>query len=293
MTRRRFAFNRETIQLDDSERASIPGSFIKLTDGYTWYEQAGPINGKPVIFINGFSVPHYLWEHTFQPLADAGFRTLRFDHFGRGWSDRPDVVYGPDLFDRQIVDLLQALHIETPVNLVGSSMGGLVASIFANRHPDLVDRLALIDPAGMMNLPVYPQSLLLTPILGELILALSGHRTLPSGMAGDLLYPERFPQYVSDYLPQMQIEGFRRAILSTLRTRMLFNSRSVYEQLGQADIPTLLLWGRFDQTIPLTIGEEVHKLLPQANWRVIEDAGHVPHYERPELVNEMLIEFIK
>jgi pimeloyl-ACP methyl ester carboxylesterase len=293
MTRRRFAFNRETIQLDDTERVTIPGSFIKLSDGYTWYEQVGPIIGKPVLFVNGYSVPHYLWDHTFQPLADAGFHCLRFDHFGRGWSDRPDVDYAPDLFDRQIVDLLQALHMETPVSLVGSSMGGLVASIFANRHPELVDRLVLIDPAGMMNLPVYPQSLLLTPVLGELILALSGHRTLPAGMAEDLLYPERIPEYVTEYLPQMQIEGFRRAILSTLRSGMLFNNRSVYEKLGQADLPVMLLWGRFDRTIPLSIGEEVHKILPNADWRVIEDAGHVPHYERPELVNDMLVNFLK
>ncbi|NMB56038.1 MAG: alpha/beta hydrolase [Leptolinea sp.] len=293
MSRRRFALNGETILLDEDERAAIPGSFVKLSDGQTWYQLAGPVEGKPVIFLNGYSVPHYLWDHTFHPLAEAGFRVLRFDHFGRGWSDRPRVEFGPDLFDRQIIDLLSALEIKTPVNLVGSSMGGIVAGIFADRHPELVDRLVLIDPAGMMIPPAFPKSLLLIPLLGELILHLTGDRTLPAGMAEDLLYPERFPQYVADYLPQMRIAGFKRAILSTFRSGILFEQRSVYERQGKTNIPILLLWGRHDRTIPLEVGDKVHALLPHADWRVIEDAGHVPHYERPEVVNPMLVEFLQ
>lgn len=293
MTQRRFALNGETLRMDDALRSTIPGIFIRLPDGLTWYELAGPADGRPVIFTNGYSIPHHLWDHTLQPLAAAGFRVLRFDHFGRGWSDRPDVEYGPDLFDRQLVDLIKALNFPTPVSLVGSSMGGIVAGIFADRHPELVDRLVLIDPAGMMPSPVLPKSLLMVPVIGELILHLTGDRTIPAGMADDLLYPERFPDYVADYLPQMKIAGFKRAILSTMRSRMLFNQRAVYERLGQTEVPVLLLWGRFDRTIPLAIGEQIHRLLPRADYRIIEDAGHVPHYERPEMVNEMIVEFLK
>ncbi len=293
MTHRCFALNGEFFRLDDSFRATIPGTFIRLQDGMTWYELAGPEGGQPVVFLNGYSVPHYLWDYNFKPLADAGFRVLRFDHFGRGWSDRPDIEFGPETFDRQMLDLLSALKINTPVSLVGSSMGGIVASIFADRHPELVNKLVLIDPAGMMPEPVFPKSLLLMPVIGELVMHLTGDRTLPAGMAGDLLYPERFPQYVEDYLPQMKITGFKRAILSTFRSGILFRQRAVYERLGQTDIPILLLWGRHDTTIPLSVGEEVRKLLPNAAWRVIEDCGHVPHYERPEVVNPLLVEFLK
>jgi pimeloyl-ACP methyl ester carboxylesterase len=293
MTQRRIALNGETLQLDDDLRKTIPGTFVKLPDGMTWYELAGPANGQIVVFLNGYSVPHYLWDHTFQPLADAGFRVLRFDHFGRGWSDRPNVEYGPDLFDRQIIDLLQALDIKSPINLVGSSMGGLVAAIFADRHPERVDKLVLIDAAGMMPPPTFPNSLLMQPILGELIMHLTGDRTLPTGMAGDLLYPDLTPEYVTNYLPQMKIIGFKRAILSTLRTRMLFDSRPVYKRLGQTDQPILMLWGDHDLTIPMSVGLEMLKLLPRADWRTIEETGHVPHYELPDVVNAILVEFLK
>ncbi len=292
MSHRRFALNGETLKLDDALRQTIPGMFTKLPDGYTWYELSGPANGQLVVFINGYSVPHYLWDYTFQPLADAGFRVLRFDHFGRGWSDRPDVPFGPDLFDRQIHDLLNALDIHSPVNLVGSSMGGIVAGIFATRHPEWVDRLVLIDPAGVMPRPVWPKSVLLVPGLGELIIHLTGNRSLPTGMAEDLLYPERSPRYVTDYLPQMEIAGFKRAILSTFRSGILWNERDVYKQLGELDKPVLLLWGEHDRTVPLACGEEVRGLLPHAEWHLIEDTGHVPHYEKPHEVNPLIINFL-
>ena len=252
MTPRRFALNGETLQMDDDLRSTIDGTFIRLPDGMTWYELAGPLDGPAVVFCNGFSIPHYLWDHTFEPLAQAGFRVLRFDQFGRGWSDRPNMDYGPDLFDRQLVDLLQALNFPTPVSLIGSSMGGLVASIFADRHPELVDKLVLIDPAGIMNPPAYPTSAMIMPLIGDVIMHLSGDRILPAGMADDLLHPEAFPEYVANYLPQMKIAGFKRALLSTLRSGMLYNQRPMYERLGQrAQLPILLLWGIADCVIPL------------------------------------------
>lgn len=293
MLHRRFALNGETLKLDPAYRATIPGTFIQLPGGTTWYELAGPADGPAVVFINGYSIPHHLWDNTFTPLAEAGFRVLRFDHFGRGWSDRPNAAYDDTLFDTQILDLLNALNIQGKVNLVGSSMGGIVSANFADRHPERVDKLVLIDPAGTMPRPRYPKSLLLTPVIGELIMHLTGDRTIPAGMAEDLLYPHLTPDYVEKYLPQMKIAGFKRAILSTYRSGLLFDRRAVYERLGQTGIPILLLWGDHDLTIPLTVGLDIRELLPRAAWRVIEETGHVPHYEAPDAVNPLLIDFLK
>jgi pimeloyl-ACP methyl ester carboxylesterase len=277
----------------DDPLASIPGTFIQLPAGRTWYELAGPANCKPVVFINGYSIPHFLWDHTFGALARAGFRVLRFDHFGRGWSDRPDIAYDDDLFDWQIHNLLTELNIHGKVNLVGSSMGGIVAANFTTRHPERVDRLVLIDPAGMMPRPRLPKSLLLMPGIGDFMMNLTSNNTLAASMADDLLNPERFPEYVEKYRPQLTIPGFKRAILSTYRCGLLFDRRAVYEQLAKLPLPVLLMWGRYDATIPLSTGEEMHRIMPTARWRVIEDAGHVPHYERPDVVNPLLVDFLE
>lgn len=283
----------DTLSAADDPLSAVSGTFLQLPDGRTWYELAGPANGKPVVFVNGYSIPHYLWDHNFAALAEAGFRVLRFDHYGRGWSDRPDVKYDDALFDRQIVNLLDALGIRGKVCLVGSSMGGIVAANFADRHPERVERLVLIDPAGMMPKPRWPKSLLLIPGIGELVMRLTSDDTLAATMADDLLYPQLQPEYVEKYKPQMTIPGFRRAILSTYRSGLLFDRRDVYERLGKTNIPILMMWGDHDLVIPMDAGMEMLKLMPKTRWWVIEETGHVPHYEVPGVVNPLLIDFLE
>jgi hypothetical protein len=67
----------DTLSAADDPLSAVSGTFLQLPDGRTWYELAGPANGKPVVFVNGYSIPHYLWDHNFAALAEAGFRVLR------------------------------------------------------------------------------------------------------------------------------------------------------------------------------------------------------------------------
>jgi len=111
----------ETCFLDDAARRHAPGDFIRLPDGMVHYELAGPADKTQVVFVHGFSVPYYIWDHTFPALAEAGFRALRYDLFGRGYSDRPDLPYNLELFVRQLRDLLTALQIPGPIALVSAT----------------------------------------------------------------------------------------------------------------------------------------------------------------------------
>jgi pimeloyl-ACP methyl ester carboxylesterase len=90
----------------------------------------------------------------------------------------------------------------------------------------------------------------------------------------------------------MKIRGFRRAILSTLRSGMLYNQKEVYQRLGKQKRHILILWGKEDSTIPLLTCDKFKEHLSQAEFRVIENAGHVPHYELPDVVNPLLINFL-
>jgi pimeloyl-ACP methyl ester carboxylesterase len=276
----------------DSDRP--PGQFIELTDGPVYLELAGPPHGQMVVLVHGFSVPSYIWDPTFSTLAEAGLRALRYDLYGRGRSARPPGPYDADLFDRQLLGLLNALDVTGPVHLVGLSMGGPICATFAQRHPQRVRRLALIDPAGLPQATPLAARLLLAPFLGELFMALLGERKLVSSQARDFYDPRKMPAaYLQAYREQLRVPGTRRALLSTLRAGFLSASQAAYAALGRMGLPTLLIWGRHDRTVPFQLSQRLLELIPQAQFHPIDEAGHLPHYEHPERVNRLLIDFLR
>lgn len=289
MIHQNYHFRGETQNLD-AARANAPGRFVMLTDGVTHYELAGPAEGPWVVLIHGFSVPSFIWDPTFAGLADAGFRVLRYDLFGRGYSDRPNVVYNQALFNRQLSELLTALMPGATVNLVGLSMGGGIAVNFTAHYPERVRKLALIDPSGMpMRLPMAGR-LLYIPLLGEWLIDRFGENLIIMGMARDVYARDKAPELAPRYREQMRYHGFKRAILSTWRRGQIFAMTDVYEAVGRQNHPVLLLWGRGDRTVPFTVSEKVRQVIPQAEFHSI-NAGHIPHHEKPEIVNPLLARF--
>jgi len=288
-----YRFRGETRVLDDDARTGVPGSFVRLADGVTHYELSGPSDAPTAVLVHGFSVPYYIWDPTFAGLLEAGLRVLRYDLYGRGYSDRPEADYTLDLFDRQLLNLLDALGLTRPVDAVGLSMGGPISVTFADRHPRRVRRLALIDPAGLPFHTSPLKNLIRVPWLGERLLDLTFHSQMVNSQGKDFVHPERFPNFQPSYLPQTQFVGFRRAILSTIRSDVLSDQSAAFRRVGQQGRPTLLIWGRLDKTIPFPTHEKVLAAIPQAEFHAIDDAGHVPHYERPEAVNPLLVGFLK
>ena len=85
-----FINNQETKPMNEAARKNVSGKFIQLTAGTTHYEVGGVDTGKTVILVHGFSVPYYIWDGTYDSLVQAGFHVIRYDEFGRGFSDRPN-----------------------------------------------------------------------------------------------------------------------------------------------------------------------------------------------------------
>ena len=104
-----FPMRGERKRLTAEVRAGLPGEFIQLPDGVTYYQLEVSANGPLVILVHGFSVPYFIWDPTFEALLEANFRVLRYDLFGRGYSDRPLIKNDLALFNRQLVNLLEAL----------------------------------------------------------------------------------------------------------------------------------------------------------------------------------------
>jgi pimeloyl-ACP methyl ester carboxylesterase len=288
-----FPYLDETRELDEQARWETDGSFIPLANGFTHYQLAGESTGIPVVLVHGFSVPCFIYDRTFDFLKTCGFQVLRYDLFGRGFSDRPRVKYGIHLFTRQLGDLLDALGMQR-VHLVGLSMGGPVTTSFLCQHPERVEKHVLIDPAGVrpIRLPGVLNALKL-PVIGELALGLFGSKVMVRNIASDLFSPELVDQFQAKYAIQMKYRGFKRAILSTLRQGMLGSFYDTYEQAGSLKRPTLIFWGRNDTTVPFEHSSLLLHALPHAEFHVIEDCGHIPHFEKPERVEPILLEFLK
>jgi pimeloyl-ACP methyl ester carboxylesterase len=287
-----FPYYDETKEINETTRLSADGSFISLMDGTTHYELGGPVDGIPVVLVHGFSVPYFIFNTTFNFLINSGFRVLRYDLIGRGYSDRPNVDYNIQLFVRQLKDLLDALKFKQ-VDLVGLSMGGPVTASFVSAYPEYVRRQVLIDPAGVKHVALawFLEAMKL-PILGELALGLFGSVSMVKAIASDLFDPESVEHFQNQYKVQMQYKGFKRAILSTMRSGMLNSFYETYVRVGKLQKPTLLFWGMNDKTVPFEYSKTAMKALPHAEFHAIENCGHIPHYEKPEIVNPILLEFL-
>jgi pimeloyl-ACP methyl ester carboxylesterase len=282
----------EKYELNDAARRRAQGAFASLSRGYTHYERRGPRGGKAVILIHGFSVPCFIWDPTFQFLSAAAFQVVRYDLFGRGYSDRPKAEYGMPLYLEQLQQLLDALSIQR-ANLIGLSMGGPIAAAFAVSYPERVDRLVLIGPiaAETISLGVFYR-LAVLPGIGDVLFGVVGNEAMLNAVAKDFFDPASVDLFCERYRIQMEFRGFRRAILSTVRNNMLAGFEDVYAHLGQLGKRVLLIWGEDDKTVPFQHSRGLRRLLPDAEFMPVARCGHIPHFEQPELINPRLREFL-
>lgn len=279
--------SQEHASLDAAVRSQAPGRFIQLSNGVTHYDLTGPDSGQTVVLVHGFSVPYYIWDPTFRALAGAGFRVLRYDLFGRGYSDRPAVAYTRQLFEAQLLELVDSLHLRAPVDLVGLSMGGTVVAGFTAAHPDLVRRVVLIDPAAER----VSAGILGVPLIGDWVSGALWAPRLAESQLADFYQPDRFPDWPDRYREQMHYRGFRRALLSTVRHFMDGDPITLYQAMAVGQRPVLLIWGAGDRTVPSAVRDRLREAM-HPEFMLVDSAGHIPHLERPELVNPRIVLFL-
>ena len=281
--------NPEKATLAAAARGGATGQFIGSSQGITHYQTAGPDTGRVVVLVHGFSVPYYIWDSTFTALSGAGYRVIRYDTFGRGLSDRPDAVYDGALFDGQLDELLDSLHVSQPIDLMGVSFGGFVTAHYVAGHAKRVRTLTLVDPvASAGTLP----GLLSTPIVGSWVWQTTVVPTMADNQASDFLHPEHFPTWADRYRPQMRFKGFGRALLRSRVTLTHTDFDSLYARAGRTGIPVLLIWGKQDTTVPIALSDVVRRNIPQIEYFPVDSSGHLPTLEQSTLVHAKMEAFL-
>jgi pimeloyl-ACP methyl ester carboxylesterase len=282
----------ETLSKDENFRAGITtGTFIKLSAGYTYYEFNNRNADTLVVLVHGFSVPSYIWDSTFNAAIKRGYGTLRYDTYGRGNSDNPDVVYDVAFFSNQLKELLDSLKITKPVNLVGLSDGGRTISAFAFQYPTQVKNLVYVDAAGFDTLTDSVKHPALVSEDEVMAFKRERYATMASGQMTDFYDSVPFRGWDKKYQQLMQYKGFVRALISTNKNRT--NLEMEHRQIAQSGIPVFAIWGEHDTVVKLDeVRDNLMNRIPNVKLFVIPKAGHLPHMEQTRMFNSILFDEI-
>jgi pimeloyl-ACP methyl ester carboxylesterase len=279
--------------IDDQARRGVPGRFVRLADGVTHYETAGPDGGRVVVLASAFSVPAYLTDSLYQGLADSGFRVIRFDYYGRGWSDRPNVTYDLDLFARQLAGLLDSLSISGPVDLGGVSFGAAIVTNFADRYPERVRSLIYVDPVFNTGRQLRPEERSALAWDVHMVFR-GGSEAMATGQLYDFLHPERHPEWPGRFRVQQQFRGTREAWRQTrVEVAAAPHQEQQLRKIGLYDRPVLVLWGRQDRVAPISDSTMLLLALPRATLIPVDSAGHLSHIEQPGVVVPAVAKFLE
>lgn len=277
-------------EMNDDVRNRAGKKFVALSGGTTAYEYADG-EGDPVVLVHGFSVPSVIWDNTFTDLINADRTVLRYDLFGRGYSDRPDVKYNADFYVTQLKELADKLLPGKKLVLCGLSMGGAISVAFADKYPGKVAKLILIDPAGFPMPTPGVAKLIKVPGIGTYFGRLFARRAMVQGL------PENFttavpPRVTEESLKQIDYAGYADAIVSTVRHMDMTGMEPAYRRVGEKKIPTLLIWGKQDRVIPFANASLIKKAIPHVEALELEKSGHIPTVDESKKTHAAIRKFL-
>jgi pimeloyl-ACP methyl ester carboxylesterase len=254
--------------------------------------------GPSIILIHGFGGSMWQWEYQQHALSQH-FRVLTLDLPGAGLSDKPEIDYSPDQMLDFVVGFMDA--VKTPqATLVGNSMGAGLAIGMALAHPTRVAKLVLVD-----GLPQHVLEKLTSPSVRRALETRAPSWLVSFGnwLFGGLMIESVLKEIVHDpaLLTPAVIErsnrnrqrpGLIKPIMAVRENLSLWES-GFATRVGEITHPTLVLWGEEDRVFPVAVGIEIHQTIKGSRFIRIPRAGHIPQWERPDLVNQELITFIQ
>lgn len=264
------------------------------------YVESG--EGPLVVLLHGFPEFWYSWRHQLPALAAAGYRTVAVDLRGYNLSDRPRGVesYVLPTLARDIEHLIRALGSES-ASLVGHDWGGLVAWELAMRHPDLVERLAILNlphpermKTGLRSARQLRRSWYVgffqLPVLSENYLRWGDfsfiRRAFGAGSPGSTA--DDIERYVSAIARPGALTAAVNHYRGLARLAIREPNRSV-----PIEAPVLVIWGEQDPYLGAELAEPDRRWVPNLRMERVPAAGHWVQIDRPEIVNPFLLDFLR
>ena len=254
-------------------------------------------SGKPVVLLHGFPESSYSWRKQIPALAAAGFRAIAPDLRGYNESPKPRDVESYKL-THAIGDVVELIERSgAPCALVGHDWGGLIAWYVAMSRPDLVERLAILNiphPAPFLRelrkstsqkLRMTYQIYFQLPLLPEL--------TMPFLLPFLLRRSGRFTREdIREYRRQWRKAGALRGMANYYRAIRKFRGE-LAPLVRRVELPTLIVWSEGEPVMRPETLDGTDEWAPRLRIAKIAGAGHFVQTDEPEIVNEVLIDFLR
>jgi len=262
---------------------------VKVNDINVYYEIHG--EGFPFIMIRGLGSNIDWWNPEFLDAMSKNFKTIIFDNRGVGRTDKPDIEYSVEMFADDTIGLMDVLDIDR-ANVLGYSMGGMIAQEIVLKYPERIEKLVLCATSCGGAKKVLP-----SPEVIERLMKGAEGMTPEEGAEQtiQLTFTEEFIKNNPDV-----IERECQAILKNSTPDFSFQRQvdaiskfNAGRRLKKVNTPTLILQGKKDVLIPPKNAEILAKLIPESRISYIDDSGHAMFSQNPELVIKILLEFLK
>lgn len=284
-----YAAERRRLMMDDDARADAPGAFIDLKHGRTHYRFFGPQSAPLAVCVHGLTTPSFVFEALADGLVAKGYRVLVYDHYGRGFSDRPNAAQDREFFVSHLDELLNALGEHEKFLLIGYSMGGAVAAAYSAAFAQRVRNLVLVAPAGMGHqLGPLANFIRVMPGIGDWLFMAGYGRSHRKGTEKERALHSAVPFVVDRQQRELQYRGFLPSVLSSLRNGLRAQAKADHQSIHEAGTKVVAIWGAADDVIPLDCKDKMAGWNPAAEQVVVPDEGHSLPYTYPDAVLDQI-----
>ena len=256
---------------------------------YLESKQGVRISDKHILFIHGLGSSADRWLDIPDAIS-MYYHTIAVDLIGFGGSDKPkDVNYTIEQFSEFILEFIEKIGLsgdDRKITLVGHSLGGYIAVDFAIRNKGLIEKLVLLDSSGFLKGP--------TPLLEQYLNAAKypSYDSVRNVFEQMVAQPWKvLPVIINIFITRINSPGakypFESAYQNSTTTQIDLSRLKSIE-----DIPTLIIWGKSDNLIPIEYSEPFKQVFKNYRVEMIEDAGHAPFVEKPAIICEILHSFL-
>jgi pimeloyl-ACP methyl ester carboxylesterase len=256
---------------------------------YLESKQGVRISDRHILFIHGLGSSADRWLDIPDAIS-MYYHTIAVDLIGFGGSDKPkDVNYTIEQFSEFILEFIEKIGLggeDRKITLVGHSLGGYIAVDFAIRNKGLIEKLVLLDSSGFLKGP--------TPLLEQYLNAAKypSYDSVRNVFEQMVAQPWKvLPVIINIFITRINSPGakypFESAYQNSTTTQIDLSRLKSIE-----DIPTLIIWGKSDNLIPIEYSEPFKQVFKNYRVEMIEDAGHAPFAEKPAIICELLHSFL-